>query len=54
MGVGSQNGHQELYISSQPLRGNTLHCFSETETIPIKNIHATMFYKNLGFYLDGV
>ena len=29
-----------------PLRGTTLHCFSETETIPRKNIHATMFYKN--------
>ena len=29
-------------------------CYTERETIPRKNIHATMFYKNVGILLGGV
>ena len=35
-----------------PLRGTPLLRYSERDTIPIKNILATSYYKKWGFYLE--
>ena len=51
MRMGSQNGHQELYISSQPLLGTTIYYYSETETLPKEKYPCNNVLQELGILL---